>query len=1272
MHPTVRTPAVGWTAAALRPGPPPSHREEDTMRCGMFAALILGTCLGLALPAAADTITLEYTFEAPTVTPVKIADAIYYRVTMPGTTTGGNAGEPALPASGARALLPLGHEAVAVDIIASDAISLGEGYVVEPVAIPHRLSADPTTILPPQPDAAIYAAATPFPGHSGVVVGTHAFRGHPILNVRLDPVQYVPATGELTYTPRIMVVVETAATGRAVNMYRGFEVDRVRVASKIDNSALLAAYPTVGLRDTRSYDMLILTTPSLASAFQPLADHHTANGLATEIHTTSDVGSTNADDIRDYIRDAYLNDGIQFVIIGGDDDVIPAKDLYVEAYSGGDIEYSMPGDIYYACLDGTYNNDGDSYWGEPTDGPGGGDVDLVAEVYVGRCAAGNTTEVNRFVTKTLWYLSGNHPMPEKVQLVGEHLGFGGPAEYAGDTLEELIDGCSNHGYTTVGIPSADYVVDELFERDQSWSKSDLAARINAGVHLLNHLGHGSPDYAMMFYNSDVLSDLTNTALCMVYSQTCLAGHFDGTDCWAETAHIKTDHGAFAVIMNARYGWGTYNSTDGPSQRFNREFWDAMFNSAENLPELGMANQDSKEDNLYRINDDCMRWITYELTLFGDPTIIVNEITGLRVAPASPLESEGPRGGPFAPASKTFTLENMGPDAIDFTVSADASWVDVDTTSGTLPNVGDTADVVVSIAPEAATLSDGVYTATVTFTNTTSHDGDTVRTVQLKVGTPEVIYEWPLDSNPGWTTEAQWAFGQPTGGAGDHGGPDPTSGHTGPYVYGYNLSGGYSDSMGEETLTSEAIDCTGLFDTHLKFYRWLGVESPTYDHARVRVSNDGVNFVDVWSNGEEIQDTSWVPMDLDISDIADDQPTVYLQWVMGTTDSGWTWCGWNIDDIQIEALGGEDPPLVLVLPNGTPEYVAPQTVTPITVNIFDGLETYVADSATLHYRLDGGTFQTTPLTHIDGSEHQAYLPGGVCTDTPEFYISAEGDGGTTVFSPKNAPVEFYTAIVGSYLEVINDNGETDLGWTSVNLGATTGDWTRGTPVNDPDWDYDPASDGDGSGKCFLTANALGNTDVDGGAVQLVSPILDFSIGGITFEYDYFLRLTSEGEDFLTLELSSDGGPWIELARHGTDNGLAWTHVVITQDDLDAAGVTLTDNVQLRFTANDSDPQSIVEAGVDGVRIISFSCDDTMPPTPCPGDYDCNGMCDYFDIEYMLAALNGESEWRDLYISKHGVEPICRFADNCDPDGQGDGTTYFDIEAFLNTLGEVCPN
>ncbi len=161
-----------------------------------------------------------------------------------------------------------------------------------------------------------------------------------------------------------------------------------------------------------------------------------------------------------------------------------------------------------------------------------------------------------------------------------------------------------------------------------------------------------------------------------------------------------------------------------------------------------------------------------------------------------------------------------------------------------------------------------------------------------------VMENDLSTSPGWTTEGQWAFGQPTGNGGSAGGPDPTSGYTGPNVYGYNLSGDYPNNLPERHLTSSAIDCSGMVNTHLRFWRWLGVETSIFDHAYVRVSNNGVNWTTVWENPEEITDYSWVDMEIDISDVADNQSTVYLRWTMGTSDGAWISCGWNIDDIEV--------------------------------------------------------------------------------------------------------------------------------------------------------------------------------------------------------------------------------------------------------------------------------------------------------------------------------------------------------------------------------------
>jgi hypothetical protein len=138
------------------------------------------------------------------------------------------------------------------------------------------------------------------------------------------------------------------------------------------------------------------------------------------------------------------------------------------------------------------------------------------------------------------------------------------------------------------------------------------------------------------------------------------------------------------------------------------------------------------------------------------------------------------------------------------------------------------------------------------------------------------------------------------GGGDlvNGTPDPIGGCNGANVYGYNIYGDYENAMQERHLTGPAIDCSGMNNVHLKFARWLGVEQPSYDHAYVRVSNNGTDWVTVWENTCTLGDREWVDMDLDISSVADDQSAVYLRWTMGTTDGEVRYCGWNIDDVRI--------------------------------------------------------------------------------------------------------------------------------------------------------------------------------------------------------------------------------------------------------------------------------------------------------------------------------------------------------------------------------------
>ena len=129
------------------------------------------------------------------------------------------------------------------------------------------------------------------------------------------------------------------------------------------------------------------------------------------------------------------------------------------------------------------------------------------------------------------------------------------------------------------------------------------------------------------------------------------------------------------------------------------------------------------------------------------------------------------------------------------------------------------------------------------------------------------------------------------------------------MYGYNLDGDYENNMDETHLTTSPFNCTDVAGTTLSFYRWLGVETSTYDHTYVRVSNDGSTWHTVWQNTGEVDDQDWVYQELDISAYADGHSTVQLRWTMGETDSAWVYCGWNIDDVQVWAADPAGCPFV---------------------------------------------------------------------------------------------------------------------------------------------------------------------------------------------------------------------------------------------------------------------------------------------------------------------------------------------------------------------------
>ncbi len=194
-------------------------------------------------------------------------------------------------------------------------------------------------------------------------------------------------------------------------------------------------------------------------------------------------------------------------------------------------------------------------------------------------------------------------------------------------------------------------------------------------------------------------------------------------------------------------------------------------------------------------------------------------------------------------------------------------------------------------------------ASFTYSVSDATSGSNTADVDLSIGedVQQLVYEYNMDTDPGWSEEGLWDHGTPLGGGTRN--HDPTSGYTGSNVYGYNLYGDYTNGMLETMyLTTSAHDCSLLTETELRFQRWLGVESSTFDQAMVEISVNGADWYPVWQHGTvSVADTEWTPQAFDISAWADGASTVYLRWGIGPTDGGVTYPGWNLDDIEIWAV-----------------------------------------------------------------------------------------------------------------------------------------------------------------------------------------------------------------------------------------------------------------------------------------------------------------------------------------------------------------------------------
>jgi hypothetical protein len=582
--------------------------------------VLTGLLLGVLAPVLAGTHRQVLTFSPNDLGFRKYLG--YDVVSLHGARWLNSPGEPHLPLIPLRIALPAGCEVVGLAIVDADSITLAGAFSVWPSQPPRSLSWDrPPEIVEPLPD--IYTSGEIYPGCVGEFVGWGRLRGATVCEIVVYPLRYVPVEERLILYTQVVIEVEYRWQLPIVGAGSGQGSNDILESLVTDGSPLWfteehqmhdAGLAPLG-GDPVSY--LIITRDSLRAYFEPLREWKTRKGIpacivSIETIMASYPGGDLAAKVRACIADFHVNSGTDWVLLGGDTEIVPARKAYV---SISDRPY-IPCDLYYSDLDGTWNDDGDLYWGEvPAD-----NIDMYSDVYLGRAPVAGRGQVRTFVDKVLTY-EGFYPAPRDYQLdmlfMAEVL-WGDPDDP--DDPEYTDGGVAKNRIDNLYVPSA-FAIEKLYESTGNLDYGAVMSQLNQGQNIINVLCHGQYTSISIAQDALTTADFANLVngprYGLMYSATCHSGGFDQNDCIGETWVLSPDGGGF-FIGNSRYGFNCPGFPgEGPSDYYDQAFFESVFLTG--FTNLGKAHADAKHEFVAESRSDSyMRYIMYGLNLLGDP------------------------------------------------------------------------------------------------------------------------------------------------------------------------------------------------------------------------------------------------------------------------------------------------------------------------------------------------------------------------------------------------------------------------------------------------------------------------------------------------------------------------------------------------------------------------------------------------------------------------------------------------------------------------------
>ncbi|MGB4082912.1 MAG: C25 family cysteine peptidase, partial [Candidatus Fermentibacter daniensis] len=380
---------------------------------------------------------------------------------------------------------------------------------------------------------------------------------------------------------------------------------------------------------------------SIEATLQPLVDHRNSTGLEAAYVTLDSIyanytGYDTQEQIRNYLKHAYENQGLIYALIVGDWG--PTQRISSLVVGGDSLMLAQTADLYFSDLTRMWDGDGDHLYGENTDW-----IDYYSDITVGRFSSDVQLHIATMVSKAIAYETESAEGAWRTTALLCGAGLWPDVEPDGYWGSFVCDSISKR------IPPSWTQIRRYESR--SGHPNDQIDIINRGASYVSDQGHGGPGGVYWYYspgnmftNQNYTGMSNSDKLTIFHSMACDPGMLSVNGCSAERLMMWPDGGAVAVMYNSNYGWGTPPSV-GPSEWLEIHFANQLF--VFGIQRIGDMQAAAKDAFKAAGGMILQNWVLQENNYLGDPAeVFVSRQTGIEGGQQSP--ESGTLLGPASP------------------------------------------------------------------------------------------------------------------------------------------------------------------------------------------------------------------------------------------------------------------------------------------------------------------------------------------------------------------------------------------------------------------------------------------------------------------------------------------------------------------------------------------------------------------------------------------------------------------------------------------------